>query len=266
MRNIVVFTAAALSLTAAARAQGTDEPALCTDRPGKATSACTVPVGKIQFETDLVNWTRMDAGGSRVDTIQYTNPTLKLGLGPNTDVQVNISPYEDVRTRAGGVVGHSRGVGDLFIRLKQRFTDPDSKLQIGIVPYVKAPTAKSGIGNREWEGGAVLPVQYSLPQGWSLTFAPELDVLADSDDLSSRHMQVAGAVNVGKALSPTVTAYAELWTAQNYDPVGTVHQYSVDAAIAWLVSPKLQLDLGGNFGLNQATPDAQAYVGLSTRF
>lgn len=28
----------------------------------------------------------------------------------------------------------------------------------------------------------------------------------------------------------------------------------------------LQLDIGGNFGLNQATPDFQLYVGLSTRF
>ena len=32
-------------------------PAICTDRPSKATSACTVPKGSFQLETDLINWT-----------------------------------------------------------------------------------------------------------------------------------------------------------------------------------------------------------------
>jgi hypothetical protein len=265
MRNLFLF-ALAISAGSAAFAQTADEPAVCTDRPTKATSVCTVPAGKIQLETDLLNWTRTDAGGTRTDVILYTNPTLKLGLGANTDLQVNIAPYVDVRTSSGGVVDHTRGVGDLYVRLKQRFTDPDSKLQIGIVPYVKVPIAKRGVGNREWEGGAVLPIQYSLPQGWTLTFAPELDLLADSNDPGDRHVQLVGAANVGKALSSTVTAYAELWTAQNYDPAGTVRQYSVDAAVAWLVSPRLQLDVGANFGLNQVTPDTQVYLGLSTRF
>lgn len=266
MRNLFLFAAAVLGAGTAAQAQATGEPALCTDRPAKATSVCTVPASKLQLETDLANWTRVDAGSARTDTILYSNPTLKLGLGPNTDLQVNIAPYVDVRTRAGGMVDHTRGVGDLYIRLKQRLTDPTSALQVGIVPYVKAPTAKRGIGNREWEGGVVVPVQYSLPKGWTLTFAPELDLLADSNTPSDRHVQLVGAINVGKALSSTITAYAELWTTQNYDPAGTVRQYSADAAIAWLVTPKLQLDAGADFGLNQATPDLQAYVGLSTRF
>ena len=265
MRNMFLFGALAC-IGGSAFAQTAEEPALCTDRPTKATSVCTVPAGKIQLETDLLNWARTSVDGARTDAILYSNPTLKLGLGGNTDLQVNIAPYVDVRTEVGGTVDHVGGAGDLYIRLKQRFTDPDSKLQIGIVPYVKIPTAKRGVGNREWEGGAVLPIQYSLPQGWSLTFAPELDLLADSSDLGDRHVQLIGAANIGKALSSAVTAYAELWTAQNYDPAGTVRQYSADVALAWLASPRLQLDAGANFGLNQATPDAQLYFGLSTRF
>lgn len=266
MRSTLILMTATLSFSGEASAQPVDETALCTDRPTKATAVCTVPAGKVQLETDLPNWMRTDTGGSRTDITIHANPTMKLGLGTNTDLQLNIAPHVHARTRSGGTVDHIRGGGDLYIRVKQRFTDPDLPLQIGLVPYVKAPTAKRGIGNREWEGGAVLPVQYSLPKGWTLTFAPELDLLADSDDPGGRHAQLAGAANIGKALSPGLTVYAELWTAQNYDPAGTVRQYSIDAALAWLVSPKLQLDIGGNFGLNRATPDAQLYLGLSTRF
>lgn len=246
--------------------QTASEPSpICTDRPTKATSVCTVPAGSFQLETDLPNWTWLEDGGTRTDTILYANPTLKLGLGSNTDIQANIAPYVDVRTRTGGTVDHVRGVGDLFIRLKQRLTDPASKVQVGLVPYIKAPIAKRGIGNREWEGGVVAPVQFSLPQSFTLTFAPEFDVLADGDG-SGKHVQLVGVVNVGKPLSSKITAYAELWTAQNYDPAGTVRQYSADLALAYLATPTLQFDIGGNFGLNRTTPDAQIYFGVATRF
>ena len=242
------------------------DPALCTDRPTKSNSVCTVPTGKLQIETDLPNWTRNDDGGVRTDVILYANPFVKYGLGPNTDVEVNWAPYVTARTRGGGSVDTLRGVGDVYVRVKQRLTDPSGKLQVGVIPFVKAPTAKRGIGNREWEVGVALPIQYSLPGGWTLTTGPEIDLLANSTNSNHRHVQLIGTANVAKALSSTVTAYAEFWTAQNFDPAGTIHQYSADVALAWLVQPKLQLDIGGNFGLNRQTPDAQLYLGVSTRF
>ena len=242
------------------------EPALCTDRPTKSNAVCTVPQGKLQVETDLPNWTRNDDAGTRTDVVLYANPFVKYGVGPNTDLEVNWAPYESVRTRGGGTVDKLSGVGDVYFRLKQRLTDPSAKLQVGVLPFVKAPTARRGIGNREWEGGVALPVQYTLPHGITLTTSPEVDLLADAANPGKRHAQLIGTANIGKTLSSTVTAYAELWTAQNYDPAGTIRQYSADVAVAWLVQPRLQLDAGGNFGLNRLTPDAQVYLGLSTRF
>ncbi|PAX07979.1 transporter [Sphingomonas lenta] len=271
-----LVTLAALALSAEALAQGlppapsqqgdAQEPPLCTDRPTKSNAACTVPAGAIQIETDLIAWTRTDAAGTRVDTIAYTNPTLKLGLGRHTDVQFNIAPYVETRVRTpDGAVERIGGAGDLVLRLKQRLTDPDAALQVGVIPFVKAPTAKRGVGNREWEGGVAVPVQYALPRGVTLTFGPEVDLLHDADG-RGKHVQLVGTANIAKAVAPTVGVAAELWTAQNYDPAGTVRQYSADVAVTWLVRPRLQLDAGANFGLNRATPDAQAYLGLSTRF
>ena len=63
-----------------------------------------------------------------------------------------------------------------------------------------------------------------------------------------------------------MTISAEIWTAQDFYAAGTVHQNSADAALAWLARPTLQFDIGANFGLNPATPDAEVYIGIAKRF
>ena len=93
-----------------------------------------------------------------------------------------------------------------------------------------------------------------------------MDILANGIDPHSRHAQFVGLVNLGFGLTSKLTLYTELWTAQNFDPAGTVRQYSADTALAYALTPTLQFDIGGNFGLNRATPDAQLYLGVSTRF
>ena len=240
-------------------------PALCTDRPTKATSACTVPQGMVQFESDIVNWTRNSDSGVRTDVTLYSSPMLKYGLTSSTDVEASITPYETIVTRDPSGRSKISGVGDLYLRVKQRLTTPDAKAQFAIIPYVKIPTAKLGIGNRKIEGGVVGTGVFSLPDGFSLTVSPEVDALLDSDG-NGHHAQFVGALNVSKTLSSTLTASAELWSAQNQDPAGHVGQYSADFALAYLAGPTLQLDAGTNIGLNRATPDVQTYAGISTRF
>lgn len=267
MTKLLLLAATALiaPTTGLAQAAPASPPALCTDRPTKATSACTVPKGMVQFETDLVNWTRNSDGGVRTDTLLYTNPLLKYGLTDSTDIEASITPYETIRTHDSTGSSTIHGVGDLTLRVKQRLTSADAKAQFALEPYIKIPTAKLGIGNRKVEGGLVGTGVFTLPSGFSLTVTPEIDDLENAN-LDGHHAQLVGALSLGKTLSSKLTADAELWTAQNYDPAGHVRQYSADFALAWLASPTLQLDAGTNIGLNRSTPDVQAYAGVSTRF
>ena len=279
MRFSILLATAALFLPATALAQTTpdttppaaavppsDVPALCTDRPTKATSACTVPKGMVQIESDLINFTRLEVGGVKVDTVLYTSPTIKYGISDSTDIEASITPYETIRVHGGGFGSSSiGGIGDLYLKIKQRLTDPSANNQLALLPYIKIPTAKLGIGNRKVEGGLIGTGQFGLGGGFSLTASPEIDLLADGD-LHGRHVQLVGALSLGKALTSSVSASVEVWTAQNFDPAGTVHQYSIDGGLAWVARPNLQFDVGANFGLNQATPDVQVYAGVSTRF
>lgn len=269
---LILFPSPLMAQTGAddASAEIVNEPTadpgpICTDRPTKSNAACTVPKGMVQVEADLFSWTRLAAGPARTDVLVYTNPVVKYGLGPNSDIQLNIAPLVEVRTRADGQTVSQRGVGDLTLRFKQRLTGPNSRVQVALLPFVKAPTAERGIGNGEWEGGVIVPVQVPVGKA-TLTLVPQVNLLADALSPDDRHLEFQGVVNLAYPVAPRTTIAVELWTSQNWDPAGTVRQYSADAALSYLLNDELQLDIGGNFGLNRATPDVQLYVGVSARF
>lgn len=279
MRKLMAVAALGLGLALFAAPLAAREPAnnrsedgtaadpspICTDRPTKSNAACTVPEGKVQVEADLFSWTRIGSGAARADVLVYSNPTLKYGLGPNNDIQLNFAPLVEVRSRAGGQTVSQTGAGDLTVRFKQRLTGPEAKIQLAVIPLVKAPTAQSGIGNGEWEGGVIVPVQVPLG-GVTLTLVPQANLIAGAMAPGDRHLEFQGVVNLAYTVAPRTTMAVEVWTSQNWDPAGTVRQYSADAAVSYLLNDALQLDIGGNFGLNQATPDVQLYAGISARF
>ena len=278
MKNIAWAGAAAL-MAMAGIAQAQDAPAqgaaaptlrpLCPDRPSKGTSACTVDQGHLQLETDLFNGTYDRSGGISTDTYLFTNPTLKLGVTDSFDLEANIAPYVQVRTHdtVGGTRTMASGIGDLYLRAKLNLMgNSGGSVGVALEPYVKAPTAPLGVGDGAWEGGALMPVSFNLPHGWSLGVTPEADVVLNGAG-SGHHLAVQLPVGLGHAIGP-LNGTIELWTSQDFDPSGTTRQYSLDFAAAWqpMGNANVQLDGGVNVGLNSATPDLQVYVGATRRF
>ena len=72
---------------------------------------------------------------------------------------------------------------------------------------------------------------------------PEVDILKNGLD-DGRRAATSQPVNVDFALSGNFTPYVELWGAWNFGPVATVEQFSADAALAYAVTPDLQLEAG----------------------
>ncbi|HEX7761241.1 MAG TPA: transporter [Caulobacteraceae bacterium] len=262
-----VLAALAVLSPFTALAEDTLRP-LCTDRPTKSTSPCTVDAGHFQLESDLFNETVDHTGGVTTTTQLFTSPTLKLGLTRNIDIEANITPYERVSVRDHGVTTTAAGFGDLFLKAKVSLLGDDGgNLGVGLVPYLKVPTAHAGVGNGAVEGGLIAPVQFNLPQSWSVVIDPEVDVLENNDGLG-HHANAQSLVSVSKGVTSQVTLSAELWSDVNWDPAGRTTQVSADLGAAWVPksSPNLQFDGGFNFGLNHVTPGVQGYVGVSRRF
>jgi hypothetical protein len=264
MRASVGVAAILGSLIFSTGAVADDVSPICADRPTKSNNACAVDPGTWQLETDLFNGTFARSQGATADLYLVTNPTLKYGVAQNWDVEANIAPYEILHVHDAAGTQTLSGIGDLFLKVKYDAV-PDGPVQLGFIPYVKLPTARDGLGNGAVEAGVNVPVNITLSDVWSLGFAPEFDALKD-DIGNGRHFNTAQSVVVGYALPGDVTLNAELWGDWNEDPAGSSRQYSVDFAIAKLLTKTFQIDGGVNIGLNRDTPDLQVYTGLATKF
>ena len=242
----------------------------CTDRPTKGTGPCTVDAGHLQIESDIFNATLDNSGGATTDTYVYTSPNFRLGLTDNLDAELNLSPFVQIVTHdhATGQKETVSGFGDMFLRLKTSLVGNGSgNFSAALDPWLKLPTGAEGVGNGAVEAGAVVPLQFTLSDVWSLSAVPEVDLLKNADD-GGRHAVGVLALGVTRTLTQEISASAELWGNIDGDPSGTVDQYSFDVAATWQPpgSKDLQFDAGANFGLNHNTPDAQYYVGVSHRF
>jgi hypothetical protein len=243
--------------------------AFCTDRPTKANLPCTVDAGHFQYEADIVNWTYARTGGVTTNTYLFPNPTFKLGLTNTIDLELAMAPLETVSTKSMSGKQTLTGIGDLFVRIKVNLAGADGgDFQVALIPYVKLPTARPGIGDQAVEGGLIAPISFALPRDFTLLFDPEIDILRNEADFG-RHGNFQTLANLSHALSSSVTGYVELWGQVNNDPASATKQASLDLAVSWIAwpaLPNLQFDTGANIGLTSATPRIQAYIGISQRF
>jgi Putative MetA-pathway of phenol degradation len=244
------------------------------DRPAKSYGPTTIDAGRVQLETELYSYSRLKVDGIRTQTQVGPNPTARIGLTKDLEFQANYTPFVHQRvtdtTVTPSATESASGGSDTFLRLKYNLigNDDGSKVQIGLLPYVKFGTAPESLGgNKATEGGLIVAYAFSLPNDWSLTLNTEWDSLKNSTN-SAFHSQLQQTVGLSKLIAKDLTWTVELWGLANYDPtlVTSVRQYSFDTALAWAVRKDLQLDVGANFGLNNQTPALQVYTGITRRF
>jgi hypothetical protein len=236
-----------------------------TDRPPKANSPYTVDAGHFQYETDIAVFGYGDTNGVRTEDWIVLDPTLKLGLTNTIDAELQITPYESVATNSAMGNTTQSGFGDTYARLKINVLGDDhGPVAMALLPYIKLPTARSGLGNGRVEGGLILPISFSAPGGFTVIVMPEGDYLKDTAD-SGYHGAFDFLINISHPLDNRWTLFTEVFTAQSFH-ARYKSIYTLDEALTYALSARLQLDFGGNFSLNGVAPRAQLFTGLSQRF
>ena len=239
-----------------------------TDRPTKSNVPFTVDAGRFQIETDIANFAYDNTAGVKTRTFQALDPAFKLGVTSSIDVEVQFNGLQSISVGNNTVpTTHNQGFGDVFFRSKINLIGNDSgDLAVTVLPYVKAPSQRAVISNGVVEGGIIIPISYKLPNDFVLLVDPEFDALKNISN-SSRHVNFTNLVNISHPVPgiKDLTVLAEFF-AMVPDERGAPNIYTADFALAYDVTPMLQLDVGTNIGLNAAAPDLQVYTGISAKF
>lgn len=267
-KSLILASAVAAIAMAAGEAGAQDPPPaaetpICTDRPTKSGNTCTVPAGDVQIEADVFNWSRSSADGVTSKTSLFTNPTFKYGVLPDLDVELNWTPWEQVRTTVQGRTFTVSSVGDLVLSTKWEPIAGDA-FSTALVPFVKLPTASDDVGNGHVEGGLIWRVKFALPAKFNLILAPQLDAFENADRTGA-HPNLINVINLSRSFGQW-TVLGEIWNQQSFEPAGTLAQTTADTAVAYRVTDTLQLDIGANFGLDRNAPQQQYILGVAKRF
>ncbi len=269
MRQIVRGIAASLLLFAGLGAAHADAlRALCPDRPGLGTPACTVDKGHLVAEAGLLDWTRESDSTSRTDTLTGGDLLLRYGLTDSLEVQAGWTAIGHVRThdKPSSAIDHATGTGDILLGIKQNLHNPSgSGFSIAALPYVTLPTGGKAIGAGDWGAGLIVPVSFALSEKLTLSLTPEVDAAVD-EDRNGRHLAYGSVAGLGYEISNAVSATLEAQTIRDRDPDGHRTQTLASVSVAWQPNDAMQWDIGAVAGLNHASPDAELYVGVARRF
>ena len=239
-----------------------------TDRPSKTDSPFTIDAGVFQIESDVANWQQDYENGVRTRTWIIPGSTnFKLGLTNWMDLQILPQFYVNTRTSGPGFGKPTKqdGFGDTTVRLKINFLGNDGgKLVIGFLSSLKIPTNTDHTGNHVWEPGFGLPVNYSLPWGFTLFGQTRIDIL-DQPGSSNMRVQWQNPVGLSRTIIGNLSGYVEFYnavsTGQHQPWIGTL-----DTGLIYQVTPNFSVDVDSFFGLNHSAPDYNIFVGFGRRF
>lgn len=238
-----------------------------TDRPSKTDSPFTIDAGVFQIESDVANWTLDEENHVRTRTWIISNTNFKFGLTNWMDFQVFPQFYVNTqKSRPGfGKPLEHDGFGGTTVRLKINLLGNDGgKFVIGLVSSLKIPTNTSHTGNHVWEPGFGLPVNYSLPWGFTLFAQTRIDVL-DQPRSSNMRVQWQNPIGLSRTIIGNLSGYVEF-----YDAVSTGHNQpwvgTLDTGLIYQVTPNFSVDVDSFFGLTPSASDYNVFVGFGHRF
>ena len=238
-----------------------------TDRPDKTESAYTVDAGHFQVEMDLLAYTYDRSSQETLRALAIASTNFKVGVLNNVDLQIIVETYniQRIADRATGNTARLSGFGEVTLRSKiNLWGNEGGPTALAIMPFVKIPTAKAGLGNGATEGGAIFPFAMELPLEWGLGTQVEVDHFQDASG-SSYHQEFSNTATVSHDIIGKLAGYMELYNSVSNES-HSAWIATFDFGFTYAVSRDVRLDAGINIGLTEAADDFNPFLGLSVRY
>ncbi len=233
-------------------AQSADPP-LVTDRPDATESAVSVAPGRFQLEG---GYTAARSGSLTLHSLGEA--LLRVGLTDRTELRLGLSSF-----RVGAGPGpNEAGMDDTSLGAKFVLHRSDGAgPRIAVLADATLPTGSGPFGGEGVQPGGLLAV------GWDLS--PRVGIGANAGyryarDGTGRFDELRSSLALGFGLTDEAGLYLEYF-ADHRPANGRPSEVSLDGGVTLLLSPDLQLDARGEFGLSSAAPDYALGAGVSIR-
>lgn len=234
------------------------ERGFVSDRPGATDNPKTANRGDSRIETGLYGVSRSHADGVHSTTTKVGSIYAIHGITQNIEVQAGA----DVLVRQTHTPSDSPGqnaFGDSTLRAKFNwFGNDEGPIAIAVIPRV---TYGGRLEQNSLSGGIGVPIGLSLPDDWSLTIMPQLDVERLSDGKATLELYT-GTV-LGRDLGAGWNAFAQ--TASRSGDQSPL-ELTAGFGATYEIGPKVQLDASGDFGISSTAVDRSFSAGMVVHF
>lgn len=239
-------------------AAGLRTPVASADRPGYSYTTGTVPPGGAQLEA---GYTDTRSGSLTYQTLG--EGLLRIGAGTSTELRVFTNSYA---LRAESDL-HTHGVEDAKLGVKQRLFAGKSAVGVGgtsvaLMAGTSLPTGSGDFGADTWQPEALLAVTLPLSPKLALTTNVGDTYVKLGDDRSHRLIATLAG---WYTLSSKLGTFAEYGGSQLASDARSRLHY-VDAGLAFVPLPAIQLDIRAGHGMNGASNDNFVGVGITRRW
>lgn len=228
------------------------------DRPGYGFTPVVLGAGDVTIEQGFPDWSRDHQDG--VSSSMYSTDSLvRLGVGGPFELQLGGSAYDYLhsslsRDQTGlGINDSSHGHGDTNLAVKFAPSTSNKIFSWGLLASVEFTNGSKNFRNDQNQ--YLLGAQFNLQADERNSLGAYLqDVRAGGQDSTTV------ALSDNYSVSKNFTIYAE--TAFLHMPdqgSGTV----TGAGLAWLVSPRVQIDAGFDHRVSGNAPEWQTNLGVS---
>ncbi|RYZ57959.1 MAG: transporter [Proteobacteria bacterium] len=190
---------------------------MSTDRPDATEGATTVDAGHYQIEMDLYNTSIDEMKSEDIKTRETAigSFNLRMGLTQSTELNIIFDPHLEQKVETAGESDTNTGIGDTTIRYKINFMGNEGgPISLGLIPFVKIPTADDDLGNDEYEGGLVIPIGLELPNGFELGMMAQFNYLKNEAN-KKYHTQLDTSMVLGHDIAGDLGGYIELFSASS---------------------------------------------------
>jgi len=238
-----------------------EEDLIPTDRPSLSTSTATVPPGALQIESG-VEYTRSRLSHGQNEQQFLVDVLLRTGITSRLEARLDMNPLVWLKDADTNI-----GFGDLTLSVKYRFFDsPEGSRwpSLGVLPFVKLPTARSPIGSERVDFGCTALASFDLPWQLSLDANVGLAGLGQSPGAAFLLQETVSA-SLTRQITDRLAMYGELFYASPSER-HTRDVVGFDTGVQFLVLPRVVLDMAAQVARGTPGPDFAIRAGLSVRF